>query len=255
MKYRLKFIKGIKDFVLEDLQTNFADKYTITSQTETTISFESDILDIDEFRTLKTVLHIALINDDGSIAVERNLFRHEWRKHLVPAGINPTLAYVMCKAGELSNEDIVMDPFCGGGTIPVTALLDFDVQKVLASDISSKAVSFTKQNFIEAKINKNKYSIFISDIKRLRIQKGYLTKVITNMPFGIRAGKHNKNMELYKAFINFCYSALTANGKVVAFTTEKTLLLENIKDKFSIEKEIKIAQGGLYPSIFVLKKI
>lgn len=268
MKYQLKFIKGVKDFVLEDLQKNFADKYTILNSSNLTstsnlIELETDISDIDEFRKLKTVLHISLIDDklntpnptDTNTVVERNLSRPEWRKHLVPAGINPTLAHVMCAAANLQPDDILMDPFCGGGTIPITAILDFDVQKILCSDISSKAVNYTKQNFAEAKINKNKYSVFISDIKRLRIQKNYLTKIVTNMPFGIRAGKHNNNIELYKTFINYCYSALDANGTVVALTTEKTLIIENIKGKFEIIKEIKIAQGGLYPSIFVLKKV
>ena len=75
------------------------------------------------------------------------------------------------------------------------------------------------------------------------------------MPFGIRAGKHNDNINLYKSFINSSYSALKKDCLLVAFTTEKTLVLENIVNKFELVQEVKVSQGGLYPSIFVLKKI
>ncbi len=254
MIYKLDFIKGIRKYVKDDLYFYFPDKFKIIKETDSLIILDTDIQDIDEFRKLKTVLHVALIEND-KVIVERNLFRRSWRKFLVPAGINPTLAYVLCKLADISDESIVMDPFCGGGTVAITAAIDFNAKKVLASDISSKAVDFTKKNFSEAAIDKNKYTVFISDVKRLHLQKDSLNAIITNMPFGIRAGKHNDNINLYKSFINTSYSALKKDCLLVAFTTEKTLVLENIANKFELVQEVKIAQGGLYPSIFVLKKI
>jgi len=254
MIYKLDFIKGIRKFVKDDLYFHFTDQFKIIKETDSLIIIETDIQDIDAFRVLRTVLHVQLIEND-KVIVERNLFRREWRKHLVPAGINPTLAYVICKAADLKNSDIVMDPFCGGGTVVITANQDFQVKKFLASDISSTAIEYTKKNILEAKITKDKYTLFISDLKRLHLQKEYLDKIVTNMPFGIRAGKHDSNISLYKTFINFSYSTLKKDGLLVAFTTEKTLILENIVGKFELLQEIKITQGGLYPSIFVLKKL
>lgn len=254
MIYKLDFIKGIRKFVKDELYFYFKDRFKILKETQKDLLIDADILDIDEFRTLKTVLHVALIEDE-KVKVERNLYKKEWRKFLVPAGINPTLAFVLCKLANLNENDILMDPFCGGGTIPITAVLDFNVKKVLASDISSKAVDYTKKNFLEAGIKKDRYSIFISNLKRLRVQKEYLSKIVTNMPFGISEGKHKSNVDLYKHFIGFSYSALKKDGLLVAFTTEKKLILENIKDKFELIEEVSIAQGGLYPSAFVLKKV
>lgn len=254
MIYKLDFIKGIRKFVKDDLYFHFSDQFKILKETDSLIIIETEVQDIDAFRVLRTVLHVALIEDER-VVVERNLFRRDWRKHLVPAGINPTLAYVICKVADLKDADIIMDPFCGGGTIVITANLDFKVKKFLASDISSTAVEYTKRNILEAKITKDKYTLFINDVKRLRLQKDYLDKIITNMPFGIRAGKHDSNVSLYKTFINFSHSTLKKDGLLVAFTTEKTLIEENIGGKFELIDEIKIAQGGLYPSIFVLKKL
>lgn len=254
MIYNLEFINGLKSFVEEDLLKNFEKDFSTVSSTKTNILIRTDIQDIDEFRKLKTVLHVALIEND-KVTIERNLYKREWRKFLVPAGINPTLAYVMCCLADLNNKDIIMDPFCGGGSIPIIATLEFNIKKFLASDISSKAVEYTKKNILEAKITKDKYSLFISDVKRLRIQKEYLDKIITNMPFGIRAGKHESNVNTYKSFFHFAYNSLKKEGLAILLTTEKSLVEQNIINKFQMIGEYKVAQGGLYPSIFVLKKL
>lgn len=253
MIYTLTFVKGVKTIVEKELQQKLENNYRIIESSTTSTTLESDIQDIDAFRVLQSVLHVSLMEGD-KVLVERNLFRRSWRKHLVPAGVNPTIAYAMCYVANLQKEDIVMDPFCGGGTIPITALIDFNVKKVLASDISSKAIEFTKKNLVEAKITKDKYSIFISDVSRLRIQKNYLSKIVTNMPFGIRAGKHTSNINIYKSFINFSYNSLKEGGLLVVLTTEKNLLLENIANKFSVKEELKIEQGGLKPSVYLLTR-
>lgn len=254
MIYKLTYIKGIRRFVKDELYLLFSNRFKIVKETDSELLLDTDILDIDEFRILHTVLHVSLI-EDNQVTVQRNLYKKGWRKHLVPAGINPTLAFVLCKLAQLNKDDILMDPFCGGGTIPITAILEFNIKKALASDISSKAIEYTKKNLIEAGITKDRYSIFISDLQRLRIQKEYLTKIVTNMPFGIREGKHKSNLNLYKSFIRVCYSALKKDGILVAFTTEKSLILEHINDKFELIEELKVSQGGLYPSAFVLRKV
>lgn len=252
MIYKIKFVKGLRDFVIEDLSINLNYDYKILQYADKFLIIESTVDDIDFFRSIKSALHIELIEGD-KVLTQRNLFRREWRKHLVPAGVNPSIAFVLCKLANLKNTDILLDPFCGGGTIPITALIDFGVKKIIATDISSKAIEFTKKNLVEAKITKDKYSLFISDVKKLRFQKNSIDKIITNMPFGIREGDHKGNTSLYKRFFEFSYSSLRENGLLVVLTTEKSLVVNNIGE-FNIVSEYKIAQGGLFPSIFVLEK-
>ena len=189
-KYKLETIKGTENFVQKELSDKFSD-INIISKKPGEIDFESDN-EINSFKNLLSALRIT--NEKG---VTRNLFRREWRKDFVPAGINPALAYVMCMMADIKNEETISDPFCGGGTIPITVSLYFDTKKVIASDISGKAVNITKKNFEEAKISKEKYFVLQKGVRDLKFQKESIDKIISNLPFGIRAGTHDMNEITY----------------------------------------------------------
>lgn len=246
-KYTIETIEGTEKFVKQELLEKFASA-KILEERRGLVTFQSEIEDIDKFRSLLSVLRIT--NESG---VTRNLFRRDWRKEFVPAGLNPALAYVMCMAAELEQSDEVLDPFCGGGTIPITAKLYFDVKKVTASDISGKAVDITKTNFESAKISKNDYFVLQKGIKHLRLKSESIDKVITNLPFGIRAGVHEKNELSYKYFAEKVKSYLKSDGIIIVLTQEKNLLRNAFKD-FRLIEEIEVNTGGLTPSIFKYTK-
>jgi tRNA (guanine6-N2)-methyltransferase len=249
-KYKLQIIPGTKDFVVNEIRSKLPD-VVIESNNKSLLFVESPKSDIDQFRVLYTALRVA--NDEG---IDRNLFRREWRKFTSPAGMNPALAYILCTLGEINSEDVVLDPFCGGGTIAVSAALYFNPKKVLASDLSGTSIDYTLGNFKEAKIKKNKYAVFRSNISQLKLQKDYVSKVITNLPFGIRVGDHENNLKVYKSFAGKMNSVVKSGGKLVIFTQEKKLLLETFnKSKFELAKTIEVDQGGLKPDIFVYNKL
>ena len=255
MIYKLETIEGAEKFAKKELLEKFADSKIIASK-KALIEFENE-KDIDEFRTLLASLRIT--NEQGITRNHTtprlrtiNLFRREWRKEFVPAGLNPALAYVMCMIAELESKDEILDPFCGGGTIPITAKLYFDVKKVIAADISGKAVEITRKNFETAEINKKDYFILQKGIKHLKLKVGSVDKIITNLPFGIRAGVHSQNELTYKFFAEQAKRYLKSDGMLVILTQEKLLLRETFKD-FRLIEEIAVNAGGLRPSIFKYK--
>jgi len=257
-KYKLKIIPGTKEFVLKELSTKFPDSKVFKDRSEIAITFESEVSDIDVFRQLYSPLYVVLIVEslEGRLSkVERNLFRKEWRKDFVPAGINPSLAYIMCQMAEINDQDIVLDPFCGGGTLPITASLYFGAKKVLASDISGNAVDITIQNIKHAHLNKNKYVVFRSDVSKLKLQKDYINKVVTNLPFGIRTGDHESNLRIYSTFAKYMNTILKIDSHLVILTQEKELVRSVFnKVKFTLLNEYDVNQGGLIPTIFIFKK-
>lgn len=261
-KFDLKILRGTGEIVLEELNEKFGDRIKLfqSSQlenlkgTEEQLSFESEIDDIDEFRTLYSALNITV---NGNVS--RNLFRREWRTEFVPAGINPSLAYCLCRLAVINSSDIVFDPFCGGGTIPLTALGYFNPAKVLASDMSGKAVDITIVNLKNLlpsleKDSGKKFVAFRAAINQLKIQENSVSKIITNPPYGVRTGKHDSNVQIYKDLFNKSHKILRDEGKIVLITQEKLLVEESIEGKFEIEKRIQVDSGGLKPDIFVLKK-
>ena len=130
--YTLTCLKGTKSFVLRELLEKFPDS-VILKESEKEILFSSSQEDIEIFRNLYSPTHIK-----SNLGKVLNLSRREWRKGYMPAGINPSLAYIMCMIAELREQDILYDPFCGSSVIPITALKYFNIKRVICSDVSSR---------------------------------------------------------------------------------------------------------------------
>ncbi|MEI7604097.1 MAG: methyltransferase [bacterium] len=245
--YKLETIQNTEKYVIEELKAKFPD-INIVSNIAGEVEFETNIEDIDEFRSLLSPLRIQAEN-----GIIRNLFRREWRKEFIPAGINPSLAFILCKIADIKENDVVLDPFCGGGTIPISAMLYFNPARILASDISGKAIDITQANIATANIQKSRYGAFRSDVKALKLPNDYIDKIITNLPFGIRVGKHDNNEKIYYDFANKAKKILKKDGTIVVLTQEKNLMLQNFNE-FRLIEHFMIRQGGLTPWVFVYKK-
>jgi hypothetical protein len=116
-QFTLFTIPGTEEYAKRELLIKFPE-ISIINVAEGNITFQTNTYKLDDFHRLLTSIRI-------KDAFERciNLYRREWRKAFVPAGINPALAYILCDIAKLSENDILLDPFCGGSTIPITALL------------------------------------------------------------------------------------------------------------------------------------
>jgi len=247
--YTLKILKGTNKFVYKELLEKYPDT-EIIKENKIEIVFRNKETNIEIFRNLYSPTYIE--DSSGKIL---NLSKREWRKEYVPAGINPSLAYILCMVADLSEEDIVYDPFCGASVIPITALKYFNVKRVICSDISGKAIEKSEINFNTAAINKSKYRLFRSDIKDVALNKKNVDKIISNLPFGIRVGKHSNNVEIYKSLEVLANRLLRTRGKLVLLTQEKKLLREVFsKENWNVKSVLRVDEGGLLPEVFVIER-
>lgn len=248
--YKFKIIPGTKRIFLEELEEKFSSNYSVVSEGDSFIEVASEVDNIDDFRTLLSPLYVTKNN-----TLTRNLFRRSWRNKTIAASINPALAFVLCKLANITENDVVYDPFCGAGTIAVTAAKYFSAKKVLASDLSGTSIEHTLDNFKSAGIKQNNYSVFRSNISQVKMQNESIDKVITNLPFGIRVGSHESNLKIYKTLAAKAKSFLKTGGVCVLFTQEKTLVLDCfLKQDFKKVVEFDIKQGGLTPGVYVFRK-
>ncbi len=247
--YKLYFLQGTGDFILKELMEKFPE-VEVESKDRKKILFRSKDKDINIFRNLYSPTYIE--DSNGRIL---NLSRREWRKEYVPAGINPSLAYILCMVADLRKEDIVYDPCCGAGVIPITALKYFNVKRVICSDISGKAVEKSEINFKAAGIDKSRYRLFRSDIRDIRLNKRNVDKIVSNLPFGIRVGEHNDNKKIYLSLEKVAERVLRKRGFLVLLTQEKKLLREVFnKENWNVKSVAQVNEGGLLPEVFVIKR-
>jgi len=247
--YTLKILKGTNKFVHKELLEKYPDT-EIIKENKSEIAFKNKESNIEEFRNLYSPTHIE--NSNGKIL---NLSKRKWRKEYVPAGINPSLAYILCMIADLNKEDIVYDPFCGASVIPITALKYFNVKRVICSDISGKAIEKSEINFNGAGIDKNRYKLFKSDIRDVSLNKRNVDKIISNLPFGIRVGEHSNNVEIYKSLEVLANRLLRTRGMLILLTQEKKLLREVFnKENWNVKSVLRVNEGGLLPEVFVIKR-
>ncbi len=78
--------------------------------------------------------------------------------------------------------EILLDPFCGTGTIPVEAKLAYPGVTVIASDLDPFA---TKSAQIDASAAGVDISFAVSDAARLSLRHSEISRVVTNPPWGL----------------------------------------------------------------------
>lgn len=246
--YSLKTIPNTEEFVAKELMGKFP-QVEIVKRNAGKIVFQTETYSLFDFYALRSAL---AIDDDRNI--RHDLFRRDWRVAFVPAGINPSLAYILCQVAQLNKDDILLDPLCGGSTIPITALLYFDIKKVFASDVSGSAIDISEKCFQAAGIAKSRFVLFRSNISMIKLQPKSITKIISNMPFGIRSGDHERNVKLYNTFNLKTRSLLAEDGMAVILTQEKKLVYETMGKDFTVKIVAEPEQGGLRPAIFRLTR-
>ncbi|MBU2228979.1 RsmD family RNA methyltransferase, partial [Patescibacteria group bacterium] len=98
----------------------------------------------------------------------------------------PKIARIMVNLAQTKPDEILLDPFCGSGTVLQEALL-LGTKKVIGSDISRKAVDDTNKNLewlaSEIDFPESNYQILHSDVRELSINLKTKVDVIVTEPF------------------------------------------------------------------------
>lgn len=112
----------------------------------------------------------------------------------------PKLARMMVNLSQARMDDILLDPFCGSGTVLQEATL-LGIKKVIGSDISPKAVRDTKNNleWLKSNFRLSGYSqIFQSDIKNVPNKLKEKVDVIVTEPLLGPPLKGNESLDMIK---------------------------------------------------------
>ncbi len=246
--YKILFHKGCKEYVLDELKEKYP-LIDIVKIANEYIEFRSDSISIEKFRNI----YSATLVTDGKRTL--NLSRRKWRKKFVPAGLDPSIAYIMCKVANIDDNCIVYDPFCGSSVLPISAILYFNAKRAICSDISGKAVEMSKQNFKFADIDVSRYLLFQSGICDVKLNKRNVDVIISNLPFGIRVGSHRENVCSYKCLESIAKRILRKKGRLLLLTQEKRLLRDVFKkEDWNVRSVFQVDSGGLLPEVFLLMK-
>ncbi len=193
----------------------------------------------DWFLENKTTVKIrfSIIKNKVTVGIDtsgESLHKRGYRAHSNIAPIKETLAAAMCNLARIYPDTILIDPFCGSGTILIEAALMAKNQapglnrkflgeelpfigkkafsdarsealnqiiknpefKAIGYDIDPECVALTKENARKAGVE-NLVTAYLQDIKDLKLPDGRM-KIITNPPYGERLLDVKHAEELYK---------------------------------------------------------
>ncbi|NQU98305.1 methyltransferase domain-containing protein [Candidatus Woesearchaeota archaeon] len=212
----------------------------------------SKILDDKGFKVLRKendlIFYVYIYNNKGYFCLDfsgRDLSKRNYRIFTKPGSLKGTLGFGLVKMSGYKVGEIIVDPYCESGVIPIeTALF-----------ASKKPVNFYKKEFAFKKINKNYEKIFEKEDKKTKkkVKDIYaLDKTLKNITDSKKNAKIagvDKNINFSKAEIEWL------DTKFEKESVDKIVTKLPSESKKLSQKVIgKIYQEMFYQAEFVLKK-
>jgi tRNA G10 N-methylase Trm11 len=163
----------------------------------------------------------------------------EYADYLQKSSLRKEIAYYMLYLSEMKPSDVFLDPFCGGGIIPLLRSQSGSYKDIVASDVKTEGIT-GKLNQIRSKI-KN-FQIISSDINEIGSKiDNPVNKIVSDPPWGLI--ENYEDIEgFYKNMLDQFFNILEANGIIVLLTTQIESVKEYVSNnagKFEVVEEVR----------------
>lgn len=226
-----------------------------------------------------TVL-VSLLKDVATLTIDTSgvgLHKRGYRPNSVKAPIKETLAAAMVLLSFWNKDRLLLDPFCGSGTIPIEAamigrniapglnrsfasenwefidssiwkeekrkaynLIDQESDiKIYASDLDKESIEIAKESALDAGVD-DCIEFSVSNFFNMKIKNSDYGVLITNPPYGERLGSKNETKNLY-VHIGTLFKDLDNWSKYIITSNENFETLYGAKS----DKKRKLFNGNI----------
>nr|XP_020463498.1 THUMP domain-containing protein 3 [Monopterus albus] len=201
----------------------------------------------------------------GIALTEESLHRRNI-SHFGPTTLRSTLCYGMLRLCKPQASDIILDPMCGTGAIPLEGAIEFNSSFYIAGDNNDMAVNRTVNNIChiqKRRADKGSASGLPIDTVRwdlcnLPIKTSSVDIIITDMPFGKRIGSKKRNWDLYPSCLReMARVSRPGSGKAVLLTQDKKCFakaISRVGGLWSRLQTVWVNVGGLHAAVYLLKR-
>lgn len=201
----------------------------------------------------------------GIALTEESLHRRNIT-HFGPTTLRSTLAYGMLRLCKPQMSDVIIDPMCGTGAIPVEGSIEWQDSYFVAGDNNDMAVSRTLNNVNHIQ-KRNQDSGCVPglsvdtiqwDVSHLPMRTSSVDIIVTDMPFGKRMGSRKKNWDLYPSCLReMARVCRPGTGKAVLLTQDKKCFSKALSRMGGLWRKVHtvwVNVGGLHAGVFLLKR-
>lgn len=197
--------------------------------------------------------HIIIFNNSINLGIrltKNPLYKRYYKVKALKGSLKANIAYCMLRLGEVKPEEIVLDPFCGAGTIPIEAALLG--AKTFGFDIDKEAIRLAKRNTGRAK---TQVTYEIKDSRNTNLEPKSIDKIVSNLPFNKQIGIDSPR-RFFTKVLQESDKILKSKGKMIFLTIHSRLIkdLLNETKSFKLINEREISLFGLKPVILIIQK-
>lgn len=179
------------------------------------------------------------------------LHRRAYKVANRPGSLKPPVANCLVRLAELQPGEILLDPMCGAGTIPIEAATFGKAGLIIGGDIAAEAVEATRLNGFG-------FSglLYQGSATALPLARASLPLVITNLPWGQQVAPGEDLTILYRGVLKEIERVLLAEGRAVLLTDQATLLQKALKYccGLHLAATLPISLFGRHPVIHLIRR-
>lgn len=161
------------------------------------------------------------------------LHRRPYKTDHLPGSLKPTVAAAMLLMANPKPGDLLLDPFCGGGTILAEAGA-FGL-KVVGGDLSAEAISAARVNLTAAASAAGIAARLCRwDARLLPLASESLDVVVSNLPWGRQIAVDDELRSLYGRAMDELRRVLKPDGALIVLTSVPALLQQAPRESLEI---------------------
>lgn len=173
--------------------------------------------------------------------------------------LKTNVSYAMLRLAHIDEHEpqVLLDPFCGAGTIPVEAAELYPEMIIHGSDWWGPAVEGSRKN-AEAADLADRITFEEVDARELVDHHGSesVDLIVTNPPYGLKLGEELNFNYFYRAILDQFAEVLRPGGRIVMLVSKRGTFRGALGDVSALDvRHVRIVEtGGVYPGVFVLQK-
>jgi tRNA (guanine6-N2)-methyltransferase len=185
-----------------------------------------------------------------AIRLSDERMRHrDYKVAHLPGSLRPSVAAALALLSEPAPEDVVLDPFCGAGTVLIERAHLGRYRLLIGCDRDPNALSAAQENVGP---RYKPLELHRWEAPALPLPDSSVGKIITNLPWGARHGSHEENRRVYPRVFQEFHRLVAPGGRIVILTGETRLMSDLIaRGLFRPEKILRVSILGASAAVYV----
>lgn len=141
-----------------------------------------------------------------------------------PGSLRPTLAAAVVLAARPTNDEVVLDPMCGVGTLLLEYGSSFPEARLIGGDRDRDALALAESNAQRAGLSLELHQWNATTDTPFTSLRGQVSLILCNLPFGKQFGANEDLLILYRRVLQVWRGLLRPEGRMILLTSRPKLI-------------------------------